>query len=40
MDSKTQYMFEIHKKKFIVFMFYGYFSELLSTDLEFQGDLQ
>jgi hypothetical protein len=36
----TQYMFERHDQKLVVFAFYGRFHELLPTVLGFRGDLQ
>jgi hypothetical protein len=36
----TQYMFDTHDQKLIVFMFSGHFRELLSTILGFRGDFQ
>jgi hypothetical protein len=36
----TQYMFERHDEKLIVFVFLGRFHELLPTALGFHSDLQ
>jgi hypothetical protein len=36
----TQYIFEGHDKKFIIFAFYDHFRVLLPHCLEFNGDLQ
>jgi hypothetical protein len=36
----TQYMFERHDQKLVIFTFLGRFHELLPTILGFRGDLQ
>jgi hypothetical protein len=38
--NDTQYMFERHDQKLIVFAFYGRFREVLPTILGFREDLQ
>jgi hypothetical protein len=40
MAHETQYMFEMHDQKLVVFTFSGRFRELLSTVLDFWGDFQ
>jgi hypothetical protein len=38
MAHNTQYMFERHDQKLVVFTFLGHFREILSTVLGFRGD--
>jgi hypothetical protein len=40
MAHDTQYMFERHDQKLVVFTFLGHFHKLLPTVLGFRGDLQ
>jgi hypothetical protein len=40
MAHDTQYMFERHDQKLVIFTFLGHFCELLSTILGFWGDFQ